>query len=71
MKFDAARYNLSVRDTRDLIDMWIFGDRERMILKRVILDKVHFFPLSEELGLSEQQVKKIYYREIENLIKHI
>lgn len=45
-----------------LIDEWIFNERDRLILKRRLLDGVCYEPLSEEFDLSVRQIKNIVYR---------
>ena len=64
-------YNLSRSEWENLIDEYIFKERDRAILKRRLLDGVCFEPLAEEFDLSAQQTKTIVYRATEKLIKHI
>lgn len=64
-------YDLSRSEWENLIDEWIFNERDRAILKRRLLDGICFEPLAEEFGLSVQQVKTVVYRATEKLIKHI
>lgn len=45
-----------------LIDEWIFSERDRMILKRRLLDGICFEPLAEEFDLSVRQIKTIVYK---------
>lgn len=45
----------------DLIDRWIFSERDRQILRRRLLDSVRFEELAEEFALSVRQTKKIVY----------
>lgn len=54
-----------------LIDEWVFNERDRMILKRRLLDGVRFEPLSEEFGISVKQVKNIVYKSLARLTKHL
>ena len=54
-----------------LIDEWIFNERDRNILKRRLLDGIHFEPLAEEFGMSVRQVKHIVYKGEQKLAKHI
>lgn len=53
-----------------LIDEWIFSERDRVILKRYLLDGICYEPLSEEVGLSVRQTKNIVYRTEEILFRH-
>lgn len=64
-------YNLSRTEWENLIDEWIFNQRDRAILKRRLLDGICFEPLAEEFDLSVQQVKTVVYKATEKLIKHI
>ena len=64
-------YNLSRSEWENLIDEYIFKERDRAILKRRLLDGVLFEPLAEEFDLSVQQTKTIVYKATEKLIKHI
>lgn len=64
-------YNLSRTEWENLIDEYIFKERDRAILKRRLLDGVCFEPLAEEFDLSVQQTKTIVYKSTEKLIKHI
>lgn len=67
----AEHYDLSRSEWENLIDEYIFKERDRAILKRRLLDGVCFEPLAEEFDLSVQQTKTIVYRATEKLIKHI
>lgn len=64
-------YDLSRSEWENLIDQWIFKERDRAILKRRLLDGVCYEPLAEEFDLSVQQTKTIVYKTTERLIKHI
>ena len=67
----AESYNLSRSQLSNLIDEWIFNERDRKILKRRFLDGICFEPLSEEFGLSVRQVKNIVYWSELKLLRHI
>lgn len=54
-----------------MINEWIFNERDRKILKRRILDGVCFEPLAEEFDLSVQQTKTIVYKSQRILKSHI
>lgn len=64
-------YDLSRSEWEQLIDEWIFSERDREILKRRLLDGICFEPLAIEFDLSVQQVKTIVYKTSEKLFKHI
>lgn len=55
----------------NLIDEWIFSERDRAICRRRILDGIRYEPLAEEFDLSVQRVKTIVHRCEETLQKHI
>lgn len=55
----------------ELIDEWIFNERDREILKRRLLDGICYEPLAYEFDLSVQQTKKIVCKLQEKLFKHI
>ena len=62
---------LSRSELSRLIDEWIFSERDRMVIKRRLLDGVIFESLSDEFGLSVRQVKNIVYKSENQLYKHI
>lgn len=64
-------YNVSRSEWENLIDQWIFKERDRAILKRRLLDGICYEPLAEEFDLSVQQVKSVVYKATEKLIKHL
>ena len=64
-------YNLDRYQWENLIDRWIFNERDREILKRRLLDGICFEPLAEEFGLSVQQVKNIVYKSTQKLINRL
>lgn len=67
----ASDYNISRSELEHLINEWIFNERDRAIVKRRILDGVHYERLAEEFDLSVQQTKEIVYKANEILIKHV
>ena len=67
----ASDYNISRSALEHLINEWIFNERDRAIVKRRILDGVHYERLAEEFDLSVQQTKSIVYNAHEILTKHI
>ncbi len=64
-------YDLSRAQWEELIDQWIFSERDRAILKRRLLDGICFEPLAEEFDLSTQRVKAIVYKSQARLFRHI
>ena len=71
MKRSPYDYNLSRPEWEDLIDKWVFSERDRAILKRRLLDGITFEDLSAEFDLSVRQTKNIVYRLEEILFKRI
>jgi DNA-directed RNA polymerase sigma subunit (sigma70/sigma32) len=63
--------DLSRTEIEELIDLWIFSERDRAVLKRRILDGIVFEKLGEEFSLSTQSVKKIVYKSLDKIYKHI
>ena len=54
-----------------LIDEYVHSERNRAMLKRRLIDGVHFEALAEEFDLSVRHTKSIIYREQDKLFKHI
>lgn len=54
-----------------LIDEHIHSERDRMILKRRLIDGICFEPLAEEFDLSVVQTKRIVYKAQEKLIRFL
>jgi DNA-directed RNA polymerase sigma subunit (sigma70/sigma32) len=71
MKFCANDYDLCRDQWEKLIDQYVFSERDRAMLKRRLLDGITFEALAEEFYLSTVQTKKIVYKAIERLSKHI
>ena len=61
---------ISATELAALIDDWILSERDRRILKRRLIDHVHFEPLAEEMDMSPRHVKRIVYHGMEILIRH-
>ena len=54
-----------------LIDAWIFDERDRKLLKRRLLDHIHFEPLAEEFDMSVPGVKKAVYKAQDRLFSKV
>ena len=63
--------DLSRTEIEELIDLWIFSERDRAVLKRRILDGIVFEKLGEEFSLSTQSVKMIVYKSLDKIYRHI
>lgn len=66
-----ASFDLSYSEWENLIDEWILSERDRALLKRRLLDGIFYEPLAEEFKLSVQQTKRIVYRGVDKLSRHI
>lgn len=55
-------YNLSRSEWENLIDEWIFSERDRAILKDRLLNGLRFEPLAEKYDLSVQHTKNLVYK---------
>lgn len=64
-------YYMSRDEWEDLIDQYIFSERDRAIVKRKLLDHIKFEPLAEEFELSERHTKTIVKEAEAQLMKHI
>lgn len=54
--------NLSCKDVGELIDSWVFSERDRNILRRRFIDGIHLETLAAEFDLSVSQIKRIVNR---------
>lgn len=63
--------DISRTEWENIIDEWIFNERDRKILKRRLLDGICFEPLAEEFGLSTIQTKSLVYKLQNKLLKHV
>ena len=71
MKHDLGKFDLSKQQVLDLIDAYIFNERNRQILIRRLLDGVSYEDLAEEYSLSVNQVKTVCYKAIDKISAHI
>jgi hypothetical protein len=65
---------LSKSEIECLIDEWVVGEdaeRDRALLRRRMIDGIHFEPLGEEFLLSTQRTKEIVYKRMNSLVKHL
>lgn len=65
------RYDLSRSQWENLIDEWIFSERDRAILKRRLLDGICVEPLAEEFDMSARQINYILTREQKKLFSKL
>lgn len=71
MRHDLGKFDLSKQQVLDLIDAYIFNERNRQILMRRLLDGVSYEDLAEEYSLSVNQVKTVCYKAIDKISAHI
>ena len=69
MRADA--FNLSRTEWIELIDLWIFNETDRAILKRRLLDGRTYEQLAEEFNYSDRHIKTRVYKAEKRLFKHI
>ena len=69
MRADA--FNLSRTEWIELIDLWIFNETDRAILKRRLLDGITYEQLAEEFNYSDGHIKTRVYKAEKQLFKHI
>lgn len=53
-----------------LIEEWIKSERNRKILKRRLIDGIHYEKIAEEFEMSDRQIKTIVKKEKENILSH-
>lgn len=64
-------YNKPRSEWENLIDEWIFNERDREIIKRRLLDGICFEPLAEEFEMSVRQTKTIVQKSIDIISQKI
>ena len=64
-------YGLSRSEWENLINEWIFSERDRKLLKRRLLDGIRFEQLADEFDMSVRQVKAVVYKQSDKLFSHI
>ena len=65
--------NLDRYEWENLIDRWIFDEKDRIILKRKFLDNISLEKIAEEkeVNLSSRQVNRRFEKAKKQLFKHI
>lgn len=64
-------WNLPISACQNLIDQWIFSERDRLIAKRRLIDGLSYEDISKETGLCIRQVKRIVSGCCEKLNQHL
>lgn len=62
---------LSTYEWEQLIDKWIFSERDRYIMKRALLDEASYETISEEVGLSVRHTKTIASTSLKKILANI
>ena len=70
MKHDLGKFDLSKQQVLDLIDAYIFNERNRQIVVRRLIDGVCYENLADEYSLSVNQVKSVCYKAIDKISAH-
>lgn len=65
------RDDITTEDVKKVIELYIFNQRNREILKRRLIDGICFEPLSEEFDLSVRQVQSIVYKGEDIIFSHL
>ena len=60
-------FNLDRYQWEDLIDRWIFDEQHRAMLKRNLLDGIHYEALAEEFDCSRDKVARLIPK-LQNLL---
>ena len=62
--------DLSRREIEELIDQWVLNERNRRVLRRRLIDGIHYEKLAEEFDLSVTQIKNIVYKGKRKILQH-
>ena len=62
--------HLSTARLNCTIEQWIFSKRDRLILKRKLLDGETYETIAEEFDMSVEQIKRIVKRGVTELKSH-
>ena len=63
--------NLDRYQFSDLIDRWIFDEKDRIILKRKFLDNISLEKIVEDLDMSTRQINRRFNKAKVQLFKRI
>jgi AraC-like DNA-binding protein len=63
--------NLDRYEWENLIDRWIFDEKDRIILKRKFLDNISLEKIAEDLGMSPRQINRRFNKAKVQLFKRI
>ena len=71
MKFNPYDYNYSYSEWEHIIDECVFGERNKNIVKRKLLDRITFEELAEEKEMSSRQIQRIVDKALNKISKYI
>ena len=63
--------DISVSELSNLIDEWIFSERDRRVLKRKLIDNITYEKIGKEFDLSPRYVSTIVYKGIQKIAPKI
>ena len=63
--------NLDRYEWENLIDRWIFDEKDRIILKRKFLDNISLEKIAEDLDMSTRQINRRFKKAKMQLFKRI
>ncbi len=63
--------NLDRFEWENLIDRWIFDEKDRIILKRKFLDNISLEKIAEDLGMSARQINRRFNKAKIQLFKRL
>jgi DNA-directed RNA polymerase specialized sigma subunit len=63
--------NIDRFEWENLIDRWVFDEKDRIILKRKFLDNVSLEKIAEEIDMSVVQTNRRFTKAKKQLFKHI
>lgn len=63
--------NLDRYEWENLIDRWIFDEKDRIILKRKFLDNISLERIAEDLDMSTRQINRRFKKAKMQLFKRI
>ena len=63
-------HGLSRSQIEYLTDEWILNARDRLIVKRKLIDGITFEALAEEQNLSVQTIKRVVYKALSVIKQH-
>ena len=66
-----SNFDFDRHQWEDLIDRWVFDEQHRAMLKRNLLDGIHYEALAEEFDCSRDKVARLIPRLQNQLFKKI